>query len=163
MKRLAIAFLLVCTTVLAQSPEVKAVHAEATRLRAERGLLAQVLDKQKCDIAQAHADHMAKVGVVAHGDTGEQIIAWSSNAKEPAIECFSDDLWRGSPGHWDWVMSSATKCGWGIARTTTGKKPGTYWAGAFGGVPDPEPVPPPKPPKPYRPKRPFLDWLFGRR
>lgn len=154
-------------SALTESKEIKAMHAEATRLRLANGLPAIVLSEDSCQVAQNWTDHMAKTGVFAHGG-GEQIIARSSESNADTIQCMA--MWMGSSGHRAWLLDKAsTRCGWGITRHPTR---GTYWSGRFdeGGIvvpPLPPVVVPPVVVPPVKPsERPFVWWLrriFGRR
>lgn len=90
--------------------------------RKARGLNPQKLDEECCDVAQNWANYMAKYNSFAHGG-GEQIIAVGYNTPEAAF-----GGWMASSGHRYWVLSDTEKCGWGVARSASGR---WYWVGAF--------------------------------
>ena len=114
--------LLIHADVLAVPPVVLKMQQESTRIREEYKLDPQVLDKECCKIAQDWAEYMAKYDYFNHGG-GENIIAMGY---ENVPDAFRG--WMSSSGHRYWVLSDTELCGWGAAKSSTGR---LYWAGAF--------------------------------
>ena len=120
-------FLIVCVILAPpvsdrERPLTVAMHKEALKHRKAYSLEPQELDKECCQIAQKWADHMAATHSFYHGG-GEQIIAVGYATPEAAFRG-----WMASSGHRYWVLSNVDKCGWGAAKSSTGR---WYWAGAF--------------------------------
>ena len=114
--------LLVPVEVLAIPPVVLKMQQESTRIRKEYKLDPQALDKECCKIAQDWAEYMAKYDYFSHGG-GENIIAVGYESVPDAFRG-----WMSSSGHRHWVLSDTELCGWGAAKSSTGR---LYRVGAF--------------------------------
>jgi uncharacterized protein YkwD len=103
--------------------------------RAQRGLEPLVADPGLNEYAQAHADKMARKGLLVHssmsnlavkagnGNVGENI-AWGQNSEEEV--CRS---WMKSPGHRANILSKRyKKVGFGVKEDERGRK---YWCAVF--------------------------------
>jgi len=110
------------TESIIDQPVIVKMHKTAMEHRKIYSLKPQILDAECCNIAQKWAEHMADNHSMYHGG-GEQIIAVGYTTPEGVFRG-----WLASLGHRHWVLSSADKCGWGAAQSSTGR---WYWAGAF--------------------------------
>jgi uncharacterized protein YkwD len=110
------------TESITDQPVIAKMHKTAMEHRKNYSLKPQILDKECCEIAQKWAENMAVNHSMYHGG-GEQIIAVGYTTPESVFRG-----WLASSGHRYWVLSNTDKCGWGAAKSSTGR---WYWAGVF--------------------------------
>ena len=107
---------------LTQNASIQALYNAANRHRARYGLPVQNLDENLCNVAQNWANNMAARDVMYHGG-GEQIIGVGYANADACVQG-----WINSPGHRVWVLSRNGSCGFGMARSRSGR---LYYAGVY--------------------------------
>lgn len=107
---------------LTKNAMIQSMHKAATRQRANYRMPAQVLDENLCNIAQRWANNMAARDRMYHGG-GEQVVAVGYPNAEACIQG-----WINSGGHRVWVLGRNGKCGFGSARSASGRM---YYAGVY--------------------------------
>ena len=135
------------------SETAKVLHEANQGYRISRGLARQDLDADLCSLCQRHAEWMASRGSMFHG-SGENIVAYGTPTVTSTMA-----MWRGSGPHNGFLLSSATRAGWGHAVSAGGVH---FWSGAFRGAARPKESADVSPEtNVQRPGR--FGWLFGRR
>lgn len=109
-------------TPVSETHLVQQMYSAATRQRAQYGRSEQVLDESLCRIAQNWANHMAARNMMYHGG-GEQVIAQGYSSPDACIRG-----WIASPGHRVWVLGGNARCGFGVARSSSGR---LFYAGVY--------------------------------
>ncbi|WP_437192728.1 CAP domain-containing protein [Planctomicrobium sp. SH527] len=107
---------------LSQNSMIQSMHSAASQQRARHGLPAQRLDENLCNVAQRWAQNMAARDVMYHGG-GEQVVAVGY---PNAASCIQG--WINSSGHRVWVLGRNGSCGFGSARSASGRM---YYAGVY--------------------------------
>jgi len=98
------------------------MYNAAMKQRQKIGLPKQTLDNQLCKQANDWARYMASINRMVHGG-GEQVIAKGYKTPQAAI-----DAWMRSSGHRRWILSNKSHCGFGFAKSKSGRH---YYVGVF--------------------------------
>lgn len=113
-------------TLVNHSEQMTIIH---NNHRARAGLRQQARDERLSQLAQQWAEQMARSDSMYHGPN-EQVIAYSWAGNVTYEQGFK--LWLNSPPHRAWIFGRNSKCGFGYARSRSGK---AYYAGVFGDDP----------------------------